>query len=126
MLATIVGRLRQRQMLLVMDNCEHLLEACALLADAVLDACPGVRILATSREPLRIEGERTWRVPSLSIPELQPVQNLEALGHSAAVQLFVERARAVQQNFELTPHNTGAVPQLVIRLDGMPLAVEWA
>jgi predicted ATPase/DNA-binding CsgD family transcriptional regulator len=126
MLATIVSRLRQRQMLLVLDNCEHLLEACALLADAVLDACPRVRVLATSREPLRIDGERTWRVPSLSVPELRPVLDLWEVARFAAVQLFVERAQAVQQQFELTPQNVGAVAQVCARLDGMPLAIELA
>jgi predicted ATPase len=69
-LDTLMAGLETRQLLLLLDNCEHLVEACACLADALLSACPGVRLLATSREPLRVEGEITWRVPSLAVPDL--------------------------------------------------------
>jgi non-specific serine/threonine protein kinase len=125
-LDTLVAQQKLRQLLLVLDNCEHLVEACAHLADAVLTACPGMRLLATSREPLRIDGEITWRVPSLAHPDLQRISGLDELACSPAVRLFVDRAQAVQRGFELTPQNVTAVGQICARLGGLPLALELA
>jgi predicted ATPase len=116
--------LRARSLLLVLDNCEHVVAACAVLTDALLRACPGVRVVATSREPLGVVGEATWRVPSLGLP---PAQADEAeLLRSDAVRLVVERARLVQPDFEVTSTNAAALGQLCRRLDGIPLALELA
>jgi predicted ATPase len=92
-LDSVLGALRTRQLLLVLDNCEHLLDACAALAEAALRNCADVRILATSREPLRVAGETRWRVPSLSLPTVNEVASLEPAAACEAVQLFLERAR---------------------------------
>ncbi len=121
---TLVNALRHRRMLLVLDNCEHLLDACAALVYALLRACTELRILATSREPIGIVGEVAWRVPSLAVPEA--TATVEQLSSSPSVQLFVERATAVQPRFALTAVNAGAVAQICQRLDGIPLALELA
>jgi predicted ATPase/DNA-binding SARP family transcriptional activator len=121
----IVGRLTGKRALLVLDNCEHLVEACAALVDEVLRRCIEVRVLATSRERLRIAGESAWRVPSLALPgaaALTPV----ALAGSDAVQLFVARAAAAQPGWALTDGNAAAVAEICARLDGVPLALELA
>src|SRR5712691_4755035 len=123
---TLMARLKQRQLLLVLDNCEHLVEACARLADTVLSTCGGVRLLTTSREALRLDSEIVWRVPSLAVPDLGPTLNLSEVSRSPAVRLFVERARAVERGFELTSENARAVVQICARLDGLPLALELA
>jgi predicted ATPase len=125
-LDSLVARLKPRHLLLILDNCEHLVEACARLADTVLSACPGLRLLATSREPLRVEGEILWRVPSLVVPEPGHAAPLKELARSPAVRLFVERAQAVQQGFVLTSENAAAVAQICARVDGIPLALELA
>jgi non-specific serine/threonine protein kinase len=111
-------------LLLVLDNCEHLLDACAVLVHALLSACPRLQVLATSREPLSIDGEVVWRVPSLQVPE--PTAATEAVAVNPSVQLFVERATAVQSRFVLNERNAAAVAQICRRLDGIPLAVELA
>lgn len=122
--------LAPKQTLLLLDNCEHLVAACADLADALLRVCPGLRILATSREGLRLAGETTWPVPSLSVPGLPGGQlgssALDALRQYESVRLFVERARAVTPAFELNEQNVAAVARLCHRLDGIPLAIELA
>jgi predicted ATPase/class 3 adenylate cyclase len=123
---TLAAYLEERRVLLLLDNCEHLVGACATLAEALLRACPDLRLLVTSREPLRIPGELTWRVPSLSLPDpamLPPVGDLAAY---EAVRLFVERARAIRPGFVLTEQTAPAVAHLCHRLDGMPLALELA
>jgi predicted ATPase/DNA-binding CsgD family transcriptional regulator len=122
----VASRLRARRALLVLDNCEHLLEACAHLVDALLRACPEVHILATSREALGITGEVAWRVPSLPVPDPQHLPPLAALRANAAVRLFTERALATQSQFVLTERNAPAVAQVCARLDGIPLALELA
>ena len=122
----LAGYLQSKHMLLVLDNCEHLIETCAQLIDALLRACPSVRILATSRAALNIPGETVSQVPSLSLPDptaLPPVDQL--LGYEA-VRLFVERATAAFPTFALTDRNAPAVAQICLRLDGMPLAIELA
>jgi predicted ATPase/DNA-binding SARP family transcriptional activator/DNA-binding CsgD family transcriptional regulator len=127
---TLVDALREKRLLVVLDNCEHLIEAAAQLADALLSACPHMRILATSREALCVEGELVWRVDPLSVPEAGPdTHRAPAAGELAryeAVRLFVERARLRLPHFELTEENAGAVARICRRLEGMPLAVELA
>lgn len=98
----LIARLRARRLLLVLDNCEHLLDACARLVDTLLRACPNVHVLITSREALGITGEITWRVPSLPVPDLQRLPALPWLGRNPAIQLFTERAVASQSHFVLT------------------------
>jgi predicted ATPase/DNA-binding SARP family transcriptional activator len=124
--ATLVRTLRDRQLLLVLDNCEHLLNACAGLAEALLRACAHLRILATSRERLGIAGEQLYRVPSLSLPDATLHPSLERLRASEAIQLFVDRALLTQPTFTLTETNAPAVAQVCHRLDGIPLAIELA
>ena len=118
--------LKPRKTLLVLDNCEHLVEGCATLADTLLRACPDLVILATSREPLRIAGESSWPVPSLSLPDPQYLPPAGELVRYEAVRLFVERAKAVDAGFGLTERNASAVARLCHKLDGIPLAIELA
>ncbi|HUQ80291.1 MAG TPA: BTAD domain-containing putative transcriptional regulator, partial [Gemmatimonadaceae bacterium] len=116
--------LRDADILLVMDNCEHLIEACASLVDRLLRECRQLRILATSREPLGIPGERAWLVPVLSLPASDAAP--ESISSSEAVRLFIDRARAASTSFALTGANAAAVAALCTRLDGLPLAIELA
>jgi non-specific serine/threonine protein kinase len=118
--------LKPRELLLVLDNCEHLVEACARLAEALLHACPRLRILATSREPLAIPGERPERVPSLSLPDIRQLPEVEQLPQYEAVQLFVDRAATALPDFQLTRENGAMVATICARLDGIPLAIELA
>ena len=122
----LASRLRARRLLLVLDNCEHLLDACAQLVDVLLRACPEVRVLATSREALGITGEVAWRVPSLPVPDPHHLPQLAELRANPAVRLFTERASATQSQFVLTERNAPAVAQVCARLDGIPLALELA
>jgi non-specific serine/threonine protein kinase len=126
LVATIAEALHGRRCLLVLDTCEHLVSACAVLADHLLRACPDLSILATSREALGITGETTWRVPALTLPDPRIVPAVEELMRSEAVQLFIERARAVQPGFTLTPQHAPTVAAVCRRLDGNPLALELA
>jgi predicted ATPase len=125
-MAGLIQYLQGRQLLLVLDNCEHLLDACAELVDALLHACPGLRILATSREGLDVAGELTFRVPPLSRPTLGLPASPDQIIEYEAVQLFVERAQAHRPNFGLTERNLEAVHSICSRLDGLPLAIELA
>ncbi|GAA1619452.1 hypothetical protein GCM10009744_02640 [Kribbella alba] len=125
-LRTLVARLAPRTLLLVLDNCEHLLAACAELANAVRRGCAGVTVLATSREPLRVPGEVTFRVPSLELPEPGDAGDLDRLGSLASVRLFLDRARDVRPDFVLDAGSTGSVVEICRRLDGIPLALELA
>jgi predicted ATPase/DNA-binding CsgD family transcriptional regulator len=122
----LVDYLESRKALLILDNCEHLVEACASLADVLLRACPDVRILATSREPLGVAGEVSWPIPPLSLPDTGRGRAPDDLLLYEAVGLFVERAGAVAPGFALTRENGPAVADLCARLDGMPLAIELA
>lgn len=125
-MASVLSYLHDRQALLIFDNCEHLIETCAELADTILRTCPNIRILATSREALGIAGETIFRVPSLSLPETYQTTDIEQLHRSDAFQLFVDRARAVKADFALTPDNAPAIAQICQQLDGIPLALELA
>ena len=118
--------LRTRKLLLILDNCEHLIDACAELAEAWLHSSPGLRVLATSREALGITGEVAWPVPSLSLPDLRRLPDLESLPRYESARLFVERTAAVRPDFTLTEQNASAVAQVCYRLDGIPLAIELA
>jgi predicted ATPase/DNA-binding SARP family transcriptional activator len=118
--------LRPRSSLVILDNCEHLINGCAALADALLRRCPYLKILATSREPLRVAGEVMWMVPSLSLPDPQKRPNAEQLASYEALRLFVERAERASATFELTDRNAPVVARLCRRLDGIPLAIELA
>ncbi len=124
--ALLADYLRDQRLLLVLDNCEHLIDECARVADKLLRACPAVHILASSRESLGIAGETVFKVPSLDIPNLQALPPLDELAHFGAVQLFAERAASVQPGFHLTAQNAAAVAQISCRLDGIPLALELA
>jgi predicted ATPase/DNA-binding CsgD family transcriptional regulator len=118
--------LRPKQLLLVLDNCEHLRASCAPLIDTLLRTCSQLRVLATSREALTITGETIWLVLPLRVPDTYQPPPIEGLLTYEAVQLFVERARSVQPSFTLTPEHASAVVQVCRRLDGMPLAIELA
>lgn len=126
LLDSIATFLRDRRLLLVLDNCEHLLHECSRVAHRLLQVAGGLVVLATSREPLRIAGETTYALSSLSFPEHLSEVSLADLARSDAVSLFVERARAVQHDFELTAGNASAVAEICHRLDGIPLAIELA
>jgi predicted ATPase/DNA-binding SARP family transcriptional activator len=125
-LQMLVGYLETRTLLLILDNCEHLLDACARLVEQLLQTCSQIQILATSRERLNLTGETVWNVPPLSIPNAQMPETLEALKRFEAVQLFAERAAAVLPTFELNRQNAASVAQVCQRLDGIPLAIELA
>ena len=123
---TLCDAIGLRALLVVLDNCEHLLDASARLGDALLDACPALRIVATSREAVGIEGEQSWPTPSLGLPPAEISESLDDLTSANSVELFVERAHAVRPDFELSSANAAAVASLCRRLDGIPLAIELA
>ncbi len=123
-LEALTNYLRSKKILLVLDNCEHMLDACAQLSVSLLRSCPDLRILTSSREALDILGEQAYRVPSLSLPNSKSILNI--IQESEAVTLFVERARASQLEFELTEFNASFVAQICQRLDGIALAIELA
>jgi predicted ATPase/DNA-binding CsgD family transcriptional regulator len=125
-LETLTFYLRQRQVLLVLDNCEHLLEACGQLADTLLRAGPGLRILASSREPLGIAGEAVFSVPSLSFPDPDHMPPIDTLGDYVAINLLVDRARLMLADYQVTPANAASLARICQRLDGIPLAIEMA
>ena len=126
LLQTLEDFLRSRHLLLVLDNCEHLVAACAALADRLLRACPRLRILATSREPLGIAGETAWRVPPLTSPDPEHLPSLASLAQYEAVRLLLDRADLAAPSLALTQRNAAAVAQVCQQLDGLPLALELA
>ncbi len=126
MTETLAATLRFKHLLLLLDNCEHLLTACADLAATLLRACPKVCLLATSREGLDVPGETLWGVPSLSLPDVRHLPPSEDLILYEAVRLFVDRAVATTPGFTVTSENAPAVAQVCQRLDGIPLAIELA
>ena len=123
---SLTDYLGSRKTLLFLDNCEHLVDACASLAEALLRSCQNLRILATSREALGVSGETIFAVPPLSLPDPRHLPAVEGLPHYEAARLFVERAKALKPGFEITEQNALAVAQVCFRLDGMPLAIELA
>lgn len=123
---TLANVLKEKNMLLVLDNCEHVLEAAARLADALLKSCPKVRLLVSSREALGIAGESAYRVPSLSLPQPTKTYTPESLSQYEAVRLFIERAASAKADFAVSNQNAPALAQVCHRLDGIPLAIELA
>lgn len=128
---TLTQFLRERHLLLILDNCEHVVAACARLAENLLRACPKLHILASSREPMGIAGETAWPVPPLSLPEhwreiSASPDAMDRLGEYEAVRLFTERATLARPAFQLTNENVHLVAQICWRLDGIPLAIELA
>ncbi|MGQ0549041.1 MAG: ATP-binding protein [Armatimonadota bacterium] len=126
LLTTLQDYVQSKEMLLMLDNCEHMVTACGSMAETLLRVCPKLRIIATSQHGLRIAGEWTYRVPSLSLPDLDRLPPVESLTECEAVRLFVERARACRPEFAMTRENARAVAQVCSRLDGIPLAIELA
>lgn len=133
MMDVLANHFSTREALLVMDNCEHLISACAQFAETILQRCPDLKILAVSREVLGIAGETVWAVPPLSLPVQKPWSSpssaqepLRIYEDSESVQLFVARARANSPEFQLTAENGAWVAEICFRLDGMPLAIELA
>jgi non-specific serine/threonine protein kinase len=126
LLDTLTAFVGAKKVLLVLDNCEHLVAACAQVAETLLRACSGLRILATCREVLGCAGETGWRVPSLSLPDPLQVARVEDLSQCESAHLFCERAAAMQPAFVLTDRNAPAVAEICLRLDGLPLAIELA
>jgi len=126
LLQTLINTLATKRMLLVLDNCEHLLSACARLIDRLIRSCDNVRILATSREALNIPGEQIYRVPPLTLPNPRVKQTPESILQFASARLFIERATTVQPNFTVTEANAHALASICARLDGIPLAIELA
>jgi predicted ATPase/DNA-binding CsgD family transcriptional regulator len=118
--------LRGRRLLLVLDNCEHLLQACARLVETLLRDSPGLKVLASSREPLGIAGEAVFGVPSLPYPDPAHLPPTEELGQYEAINLFVDRARLLLPDYAIGPHNAAALARICQRLDGIPLAIEMA
>ncbi len=123
---TLAAHLRTKSLLLVVDNCEHLVDAVAHLVESLLSSCQKLRILATSREPLGVRGEAVWTVPPLSLPEVEGVLSIEGLMSTEAVRLFLDRARSRLPGFELKGENAGAVGSICRKLEGIPLAIELA
>jgi len=118
--------LHEKRMLLILDNCEHLVDACARMADRILHAAPDICILASSRETLGIGGEVTYRVPSLGLPDLSHLPPIESLSQYEAVKLFIDRATSAIPTFAVTNDNAPALAQVCHHLDGIPLAIELA
>jgi predicted ATPase/DNA-binding CsgD family transcriptional regulator len=123
---TLIAHIGVSPLMLILDNCEHLLTGCAVFVEVALKSCPALRVLATSREPLGVEGESSWRVPSLASPDPSSLPTLDALLRYDAVRLFVDRAVAAQRDFSVAEQDAPAVAQICCRLDGIPLAIELA
>ena len=123
---TVTEALRPRRLLLILDTCEHVVDAIAGLVHQLLAGCPALRVIATSREPLRVRGETVWRVPPLALPAAVGGLAVGELAQHEAIRLFAERAAAVRPGFALDSGNSGAVLRLCRTLDGMPLAIELA
>jgi predicted ATPase/DNA-binding CsgD family transcriptional regulator len=128
LLATLADALRDRQAILVLDNCEHLIDECAPLCQRLLANAPGLRVLVTSREPLRVAAESVWQVPPLAVPpaDLAGPAGFAQLGDFDAIRLFAERAAAISPGFSLSPANMAGVAVICRALDGLPLAIELA
>lgn len=123
---TIIDYLKDKSLLLLLDNCEHLIDACATLSEKLLANCAKLKILATSREALKCDGERIYRLEPLSVPDVKKNYSPEELAQFEAVRLFIERALTVNAGFRITNDNTPALSQICYQLDGIPLAIELA
>ncbi|MEO8209004.1 MAG: tetratricopeptide repeat protein, partial [bacterium] len=122
----VIDFLKDKEIFLILDNCEHVIKECSLIVQTLLNKCPKLKILCSSREPLNLSGEKVFHVPTLSLPEPKEVYTVESVRNNEAVRLFEDRAKAVKDNFEITEGNAYAVVQLCRRLDGIPLAIELA
>ena len=123
---SLIAYLKDKRLLLLLDNCEHLLDGCAQLVDALLRQCPPLKILTSSREALSIGGEQTYRVPSLSLPDPKQAHTPTSVAPFEAVQLFTDRALLARPDFQVTDQNASALASVCFRLDGIPLAIELA
>jgi predicted ATPase/class 3 adenylate cyclase len=126
LLETVAGVLRPKRVLLIMDNCEHLVDEAARVSSHLLHACPNLRILASSREGLGIEGESVLRVPSLSVPSEEETLDVQGAMQYGAVALFVDRAKAADRRFTVTDANAATIAEICRQLDGIALAIELA
>jgi predicted ATPase/DNA-binding CsgD family transcriptional regulator len=126
LLDTLADAVSPRRLLLVLDNCEHLIDACAAVCQRLLDASPGLILITTSREPLRVAAETVWQVPPLSVAPAGPIESAEDANRFEAIRLFADRAAASLPGFTIGPANVGAVAALCRGLDGVPLAIELA
>ena len=126
LLDTLADALRSRQLLLVLDNCEHLIDACARVCQRLLASSPGLRVIATSREPLRVAAETVWQVPPLSVAPAGTQAVAEDFHRYESIRLFADRAAALLPGFAVTSANVGAVAEICRALDGIPLAIELA
>ena len=126
LLDTLAAALEARQLLIMLDNCEHLIDACASLCQRLLASCPSLRVLATSQEPLRIPPESVWQVAGLAVPPPQKAPDARELASYESVRLFADRARAARAGFAVTERNAMAVAAICRALDGVPLAIELA
>ena len=122
LMTVVTDYLRARQLLLILDNCEHIIDESAQIADHLLHACPQLKIITSSREALGIDGETVYRVPSLSLPD----RSSHSLMEYEATRLFIDRAAKAEPRFHLTDHNASSIAQICTRLDGIPLAIELA
>ena len=125
-MAALTAQLAARELVVVLDNCEHVIDAAAALVRAIMDDCPGITVLATSREPLHLPGEIAWRVPSLRVPDPSEPVDAARLIRYESVQLFVTRAQEAAPAFRLDNTNAPVIAHICYRLDGLPLAIELA
>jgi predicted ATPase len=123
---SLTNFLRQKELLLILDNCEHMVDTCATITDSLLHACPGLKILTCSREALGIAGEVLFRLPTLTTPDIHHIPPIQTLLQYEAVRLFIERATTALSSFTVTDDNAPALAQVCHRLDGIPLAIELA
>jgi predicted ATPase/DNA-binding CsgD family transcriptional regulator len=126
LLHTLADSLRDRRAIVVLDNCEHLVDSCAAICQHLLASCPGLQIVATSREPLLIAAEAVWHVPPLAVPPASDSAAADAIADYDATRLFTERATAVAPGFRLGPANIATVAAICRAVDGLPLAIELA
>jgi non-specific serine/threonine protein kinase len=126
LIESIIAAIQEKELLLVLDNCEHLVEACAQLVDSLLTQCPRLKVLTTSREALRVDGEVVFSVPTLLVPNIDRISIAELLLDYESVKLFVTRARAVHNSFGVDDNTAVFIAQICARLDGIPLAIELA
>ncbi|MGW8145187.1 MAG: tetratricopeptide repeat protein, partial [Anaerolineales bacterium] len=125
-LEILKGYLHDKKSLIVLDNCEHLIEGCAMVVNTLVNVAPDLKILASSREALGVKGEKIYTVPSLSLPDLQQLPAIEQLSQYEAVQLFIDRASLVSPHFDINIENAPLIARICSRLDGIPLALELA
>jgi len=121
---TLINQIKEKSLLIILDNCEHLLSACTEITSKLLQSAPGLKILVTSREALNISGEQVWRVPSLSLPNIKTIPDVENAKESEAVLMFIDRARLNNTEFDLVTENVKEVVTICNKLDGIPLAIE--